>query len=88
MTQGHFIAGLAPGANYRSTLWRVADDLRLLQRCGTAVSVAARVPVIDMAALSSTCRVCFSCAPEADVPASIEDSAMVQAELALGVDTD
>ena len=67
----------------------MADDLRLLQRCGTAVSVAARVPVIDMAALSSTCRgTCFSCAPEADVPASIEDSAMVQAELALGVDTD
>ena len=83
MTRSYFIAGAAPGADQADTLWHVADDLLLLPRCGTNVSVAARMPVIDMAAFSSTYRVCFRCAPDADVPASIGDVAMVQAELAL-----
>ena len=83
MTRSYFIAGAAPGADQLDMLWHVADDLLLLPRCGTNVSVSARIPVIDVAAFSSAYRVCFSCAPEADVPASIGDSAMVQAELAL-----
>ena len=83
MTRGHFIAGAALGMDQSDRLWHVADDLRLMPRCGADVSVAARIPVIDMAAFSSTYRVCFSCAPEADVPATMWDSAIVQAELAL-----
>lgn len=83
MTRSYFIADAAPGADQSDTLWHVADDLLLLPRCGTNVSVAARIPVTDMAGFSSTYRVCFSCALEANVPASVGDSAMVQAELAL-----
>ena len=86
--QGHFIAGLEPGTDCRSTLWHVADDLRLLPRCGTGVSVAAKVPVIDLERFSSGFRLCFTCAPEESVPVSIGDSAIVQDELALGVDAD
>ena len=88
MIQGHFIAGLEPGTDCRSTLWHVADDLRLLPRCGTGVSVAAKVPVIDLERFSSGFRVCFTCAPEESVSVSIGDSAMFQGELALGVDAD
>ena len=85
MTGSHFIAGPAPGAEHTDPLWHVAADLRLLPRCGTDVIVTARIPVIDMAAFSATHRVCFTCAPGADLPASVGDSAMIQAELALEV---
>ena len=81
MTRSHFINGAASGPDHQGELWHVADDLRLLPRCGANVSVRARIPVIDMVAFSSVYRVCFICAPEADVPASIGNSAMVQAEL-------
>ena len=83
MTRSHFVAGAVAGSDHPSTLWHVADDLRLLPRCGPEVSVTARVPVIDLVAFSSVHRVCFICAPEADVPASIGDPAIVQMELPL-----
>ena len=53
MTRSHFIAGIEPGPDHSNALWHVADDLRLLPRCGAVVSVTARVPVIDVAAFSS-----------------------------------
>ena len=73
----------APGSDHSVTLWHVADDLLLLSRCGATVSVTVRIQVIDLVAFSSVYRVCFTCAPEADVPASFGDSAMVQSELPL-----
>ena len=82
---GHFIAGLSTGDDHTAALWHVAVDLRLLARCGSDVSFAARVPVIDVSAFSSEFRVCFTCAPEADAPESIGDSGMVQGELFLGL---
>ena len=88
MTQSYFISGAEPGVDLKSTLWHVCDDLRLLARCGTAVGVTARVPLIDLAAFSSRYRVCFTCAPGADVPAFIGDGLMAQAELALEVEAD
>lgn len=61
-TPSHFVA------DYSGNLWHVSDETELQVRCGTAISVASRVPVIDMSAFSARYHVCLACAPEAGTP--------------------
>ena len=59
MTRSHFINGPVSGPDHSGAPWHLADDLRLLPRCGESVSVTARIPMIDLAAFSAAYRVCF-----------------------------